>query len=350
MEAILTYDIAFTIARAIAYAMMRYNREIVETSGTEGGVIDAPFQIVPVPADAAQAPEAMGSKPKFWFSRDGEPWLFKRIRANTGEDWAEKVSEGLCGLLNVPHASYDLATWRDTRGVISRSFQPRTAAIVFGNEILFRVVPDYPRKKKGSRVFYRVPQHTVDLVMEVMENPAIQVPTDWEPPEGIESSADVFCGYMLLDAWIGNTDRHHENWAIVLRPSEADRIQMYLAPTFDHASSLGSHITDLERSERMTTRDQGRSMEAFARRASSPFFQSKDAPKPLTTLDAFREAARRRPRAAQAWLNSLATISDEAVEHLISRIPEERMSRPASQFATKLLQLNRRRLLENAGS
>ena len=65
--------------------------------------------------------------------------------------------------------------------------------------------------------------------------------------EGVASASDLFAGYLMLDALIGNTDRHHENWAII----QAGR-QYCLAPTFDHASCLGFNLSDAERIDRMT--------------------------------------------------------------------------------------------------
>lgn len=41
----------------------------------------------------------------------------------------------------------------------------------------------------------------------------------------------------MLDALVANLDRHHENWGIVVDPSGL--LPTELAPTFDHASSLG---------------------------------------------------------------------------------------------------------------
>ncbi|MEG3898961.1 MULTISPECIES: hypothetical protein [unclassified Microcoleus] len=53
----------------------------------------------------------------------------------------------------------------------------------------------------------------------------------------------------MLDAWIGNTDRHHENWGFVeVRASKTPQVIAHLAPTYDYASSLGrEHSKRLER-------------------------------------------------------------------------------------------------------
>jgi hypothetical protein len=56
---------------------------------------------------------------------------------------------------------------------------------------------------------------------------------------------DVFAGYLVLDALIANRDRHEQNWA-VLTPQLTTTPEM-LAPTYDHASSLGFNLTDDKR-------------------------------------------------------------------------------------------------------
>ncbi len=64
--------------------------------------------------------------------------------------------------------------------------------------------------------------------------------------------------YLVLDALIGNTDRHHENWGFlgqvlvnIDEVSEAARLVKQggydIAPSFDHASSLGRELPDEKR-------------------------------------------------------------------------------------------------------
>ena len=50
-----------------------------------------PYPIIRVVSADIEAAEQMGTKPKFWFRRGRERWLFKEPRENTGEHWAEKV-------------------------------------------------------------------------------------------------------------------------------------------------------------------------------------------------------------------------------------------------------------------
>ncbi len=148
-------------------------------------------------------------------------------------------------------------------------------------------------------------------------------------------------GYLMLDAWIANQDRHHENWSLVVSPEPA----IHLAPTYDHASSLGSNETDKNRKDRLTTRDRGRSMERYVARAKSAFFSSPSDPKLMSPLDAFHYAGKVRPAAARRWLESLAKVSWQDVQIIFEQIPRDLISDAAIEFALKILTLNGERLL-----
>jgi len=313
------------------------------------------FRVIEVRDDAAHATEAMGTKPKFWYHDDDRGLcLFKEPRGNTGEDWAEKVSAELADLLGLPHAEYELALWQGRRGTISPTFVPEGGQWIPGNQLLQVFVPNYPAPGPGSRKFYRVSQHTVDAVFEVLElrhrgsPPVVQLPIGFAGMEGVSISAEVFTGYLMLDAWIGNTDRHHENWGWVLKPVEpslSNASAMHLAPTFDHASSLGAHEPDSNREERLSTRDVGRSVERYVEKARSALYAKEGNKKALATVDAFLAAARLCPAAARSWLRRLSRVRLEEMRTIVERVPGKRISSIGIEFACKVLELNQSRLL-----
>lgn len=170
------------------------------------------------------------------------------------------LSAELAEAVGLPHADYQLAIWGGERGVVTPTFQPDGFDLVHGNELLQRLDPTYPQE--GMR-YIRTPKHTLRAVSGALESTQAGLPTGWTRPRGIVRAAEVFAGYLLLDTWIGNTDRHHENWAVLLNRFDA---AVHLAPTFDHAASLGSHETDEARDRRLTTRDKVSSVEAYVRR------------------------------------------------------------------------------------
>lgn len=285
--------------------------------------------------------EQMGTKFKFWF--EDEQFLFKVGRENTGDNWAEKVASELCELIRLPHAEYELAVWRKVKGVVSPTFVPVGAQLRPGNELLAKIMRGYEIKKRyGQR------KHTLRLVMAIMEDEEeeIKLPIGWSGLDGINTASDVFIGYLMLDAWIANQDRHHENWAHVVVPEDGTR-SVHLAPSYDHASSFGSNEPDAKRESRLTTRDIGRSMEKYVERARSAFYLTPNSSRPLSTIDAFQEAASKRPEAARVWLKQLEGISSSDTRSILERIPKAEVTEVAIEFTQKILELNRERLLKS---
>lgn len=297
-----------------------------------------PFPIIAVPTDAASDTEAMGTKPKFWFYHpELGRCLYKQSRPNTGEDWAEKIASELCGLLGLPNAPIELAIWNSAVGTVSPSFVPSTGTLIPGNDILAPIVPDYPRFQA-----FNVSQHTLDTVLDTISNSAVEQPLNWTPPDGIAKAADTFVGYLMLDTWIGNTDRHHENWGFVeVRGIQTPQVTAHLAPTYDHASSLGRELLDSKRLERL----KNNAVAAYAAKCRSAFYALVGDKKALSPLDVFQAAARRHPQAARVWQERLEAVSAADTLGLFNRIPRERISEAAIAFAQQILEINQRRLL-----
>jgi len=198
------------------------------------------YNILEISSENVLETESLGSKTKFWVriveDNEEEDWLFKIPRENTGEHWAEKVAAKVGKILNIPCAHVELAKFEGTNGSCSKSFinKKKKPELIHGNEILSGRVIGYEKNKKyGQR------DHTYTNIREAISR------------TGNESEAERalkhFAGYIVLDALIGNTDRHHENWAL-LRWTDKDK-QTYhvLAPSFDHASSLGRVLLDKKR-------------------------------------------------------------------------------------------------------
>ena len=220
---------------------------------------------------------------------------------------------------------------------MSRSFVPPDGTWVAGNEVLVQIDKAYPKDR-----FYSVRQHTLRLVWNIIKLDFIRPPLNWIGLGDVQSALDVFIAYLMLDALVGSQDRHHENWGFVVTPERA----IHLAPTFDHASSLGWNETDDSRIERLMTRDRRRNMDRYVERARSAFFSSSTSTKPMLTSEVFKEASKLRPQAARAWLERLSQISDNAIRVVFDQIPADRISDAARDFAMKMLDLNQERLLK----
>jgi hypothetical protein len=291
----------------------------------------------------AEAVEPLGTKPKFWFSDGDRRMLFKAEERGTGEDWAEKIACHLCELLDVPHVHYELAEEYDGAtyirpGVVCETCSPAPVSLILGNQLLLQRDPAYPAKEARK---YKVREHTVQAVAEAVGQ-LVRSTNEWMAgaPGEIKTALEVFVGYVLLDAWSANQDRHHENWAALRHGDE-----LRLAPTFDHGASLARNISDEERKERLATRDLNRTIGHFARRASSAFYGSSTDPKPLGTVEAFVAFARLAPNGGRIWLERLKVVDRESVRRILAEVPPQRMSKITKDFTLELLCENQQRLI-----
>ncbi len=149
----------------------------------------------------------------------------------------------------------------------------------------------------------------------------------------------------MLDTLIGNTDRHHENWAVVGHRPEGKDALFYLAPTFDHASSLGCHLTDEIRRDRLSTRNTQRNMLAYTNKALSAIYALDTDKKPMSPIEVIRCARHLTPAAADYWLSKLVFVTMDNLRDLFSYLPLDRITPIAAEFAIALLDINRKRLL-----
>ena len=303
--------------------------------------------------------EQMGTKPKFWcLDPSGVEFLFKESRRHSGEHWSEKVAAELAAALALPHAEIELATCDGKTGTISRNFLPSLPrrSLVHGNELLFEHDPNYPRHAPN----FRLAQHTLDRIVLALQSSRAVLPPGFVGPPAIQTASDLFVGYLLLDALIGNTDRHHANWAVMISPQADGENRTEIAPTFDHASSLGRELSDLQRTQKLAAESQRPTHQPHSRhqpqtivgylqapKARGRIYSNETDRKPLHPLEVFRQAQQKLPVAAAAWLGQLDTLPLRQVALLLDQVPLAVISRPARDFAFRLIELNRSALLSD---
>lgn len=290
--------------------------------------------------------EYLGTKRKFWFTYEKERYLFKAEERGTGEDWAEKIVCELARRLGLPHVEYDLAHETEggkpiQPGVICPRFVKRPQSFEMGNQLLVQRDPNYPTDEHAK---YQVKDYTVEAVAGVMADLGRPAEKWMEgAPAGILSAVEVFAGYLLLDAWVANQDRHHQNWGAI-----RDGDQLLLAPTYDHGSSLARNLTDEERKDRLRTKDRTRTVAHFAARARSAFYGHPKDKKTLSALAVFGNFATHCPGGAAIWKESLRRVSPDTVKTILDRIPPQRMTPVTREFTMQLLMINQQRVLESA--
>jgi hypothetical protein len=332
----------------------------------------------------------LGSKRKFWFRRkeDPQPWLFKYVRPGTGEHWAEKVASELARAIGVDAARVELAHFEEDKGAAVESIVPhlmdpyaqaqaklwekrtaeaaaRTAQaaadaarepssvveavkwavaasasadaaekwilashlrlgdLIHGNELLAGRLPNYDKDKKRGQF-----EHSWSNIKIALEGAF--------SADRLEKQIERFAGLLVLDALIGNTDRHHENWALLLHhssPKGESAIPLELAPSYDHASSLGREMTDEKRAQILSRGG----VADYARRGRGAIFLQKRARHGENPAALVKYLVRELPEAFRPWLERLRTLTEDSLLAPVWRIPPDWASDISKQFCAEFL-------------
>lgn len=304
---------------------------------------DDPFPVIDVSNWEVVDIETSGAEEKYWLAKPGtsERWLFKSITikggVRHGEDWAEKSVAHLGSLLGVPCAVIEMATRHGVPGCVGADLRPRSHQLQPGRVLLEeRQVPGYVHRLGKSH-----PGHSAENIRtalaEVKPPPQSQLPF---PATGF----DVFVGFLMLDAWVANMDRHDHNWAVLL-PTTSSGGPMRLCGSYDHGNSLGFNVTDEKRQVRLAD---PASLERWCLKGIAQRFDCRPDGSHLTLVELAVEALALASPGAQAhWPQQLHKIDNAQVMGILARVPE--MSEPARSFAVNVLDINRRRILDACG-
>jgi hypothetical protein len=300
------------------------------------------FPVVDVTDWQVASHEPQGLEPKEWLAEpsaatDPPTWLFKARTVQPwgaqGEDWAEKISTELGGLLGVPCAVVELARRGTELGTISKNLAPRYYEMSTGNVLLSGIVENY--RSGRSKVPGR-PGHSLANIQTALSQ--YRAPLDCTAPR-VFNAFDVFAGYLVLDALVGNQDRHDENWAVVRTPPPDD--QLRLCGSYDHGSSLAFGLSEERRAQFVTEGN----IEKWARKGRANRLEHLLPGKPPTLVAAASSALSLASQdAREYWLNRLTSINDRSLVEIVTKVPN--LSDPTRTFILEVLRINRRRLLD----
>lgn len=313
-------------------------------------MVDA-FNVVDLADWTRGESEPGGDEAKRWFiapesSRYAGHWLFKPRRIKTlrlskdrrrrgeqpevlirGENWAEKISFELAKLLAIPAAETELATVIQLRtdervfGSMSRDMRPRSWAWTPGAALLAERDDEFDAKScRGHTI------KAVAMALDGVRGPLGTDYADW-------TAFDVFAGYLLLDAWIANTDRHAHNWGVLQNPRTGD---ICLGPSFDHGSALASGDGDNVRSRRV---DLGRVDQWCAHGRTKRF----DGGQAIGLAEVATRALSIAGAAAQKhWIAQITDVDLDVCFDVVAATPD--LSDPTRKFLRTALDTNRKRL------
>lgn len=270
--------------------------------------------------------EPLGETDKRWFvdPSTNRRWLYKPNRSNRSPDEGscEVAASQIAKLFGIPAASVELAKYGESTGCISLNVIVDPAhEMEEAASYLAEFTKNFNPRDKQSRGHSAV---TIHALLAQLRGPVGHDPT--------LSAADWFAGYLLFDALIGNTDRHSQNWAVETTQSG----ELHLAPSFDHATSLGISNRGKKRDQLL---ESPHLIPNFAAQATAHRFE---ASKSISLVDfACNFLGQCSPHAQVHWLFQ---ISNFPTSNAIDLLRSSRMSVPATTLATNIIQINVERI------
>jgi hypothetical protein len=277
--------------------------------------------------------EAMGSKQKFWFRQPegGANWLFKYPQPNTGQHWAEKIAAAIAEELDILHAKVELAHFDGINGSATESFARKGRELYHGNQVLAGQVHEYaPSKKFGQS------GHTLVNIFSALDRV-------FSRPATATVAKQRIADYLVLDALIGNTDRHHENWGILVKRTSG-RMTGIIAPSFDHASSLGRELMDDTEGKCRSRILRENRIGQYAEKAPGAIYWDRIDRRAVSPLELVRRAAQMHPLIFRRAFALLDKLDRDTLERIVGRVPAEWMTDAARQFAIELTCYNLKQL------
>ncbi len=293
------------------------------------------YPIVLVESHQILDDEQLGSKTKFWFEYKSHNWLFKEARVIqhprgdvvTGEDWTEKVAAEIADLIGFNAAKVELAEYQGRRGSASLSFiTSNNLHLEHGNEVLAGHLSGYDQRKKQHQS-----EHTLHNIIHAL---MIMFPQDDDNLYVLTKLAS----YLVLDALILNTDRHHENWGLfwkrlVLKTDDEAFRQYDVAPSFDHASSLGRELLDEKKAKLI----QSAAINKYINNGRGGIYWHETDQHGLSPLSLVELAATKYPDYFRPALVAISRIPLGIIQATLDDVPTERASEISKNFAKLLL-------------
>lgn len=136
---------------------------------------------------------------------------------------------------------------------------------------------------------------------------------------------------LAFDAWIGNSDRHQENWGIL----RAAGVPVRLAPVFDTAACLGVELSSGRR-----LLEPEADLSHYVARCPSGFGDG-ERDKPLLSMAQVTAKASRWPEwraGIAAWLAAFDRAKDTLAE-VVRGVPPEWLAPERAAFACRVLRV-----------
>lgn len=173
-----------------------------------------------------------GRSEKIWLTNGDQIGLFKYPKigndnCNTFEHISEKLASDIATLLEVPCAKIEIGKYNDRDGCMSHIINKSDENLIEFISFITQLYPNYDTYKlydSDKKEYY-----SLNMLISTMDSFELGCKKE-------------FFEMIIFDALIGNSDRHHSNWAIKISKNN----ELSFAPLYDNGSSLCCYVNEYE--------------------------------------------------------------------------------------------------------
>ncbi|MDH8678153.1 HipA domain-containing protein [Fusibacter bizertensis] len=175
-------------------------------------------------------PYGSGASEKHWLVNEetNEKGIFKfpKIQYNkktTGEHLAEKLAYEIAKCIGVSSARVDLGQYQGRVGSMSYMILNSDEELIEGIQYITKIYPNYDSDKFKDSLTGDI--YSIQMIMDSLID--------------LGDKSRKFIEIPLFDCLIGNSDRHHSNWAIIKNRKTG---KSKFSPVYDNGSSLCCYV------------------------------------------------------------------------------------------------------------
>jgi hypothetical protein len=264
--------------------------------------------------------EGKGYSESYWLinPETRERALFKIPKYNSyydcygGSHWSEKIVSELGKILGFKMPDIDLAIYEQKQGCISYRFLEKHESLREGIEVMSAKVT------KNNRENYYLKNILSDLEEYNLVKDFIKI--------------------LIFDGFIGQTDRHEENWGLII--SERDYEEVKLAPIYDNASSLGREL--LSHKIEYMLRDDNY-FASYIERCSSCIKLAEN--NNLSQFEMIEYIYDNYNGLYEKFIFKLKQMEDDIINEIVFKVPKTIMTQKQKELVVKILLERKRRLI-----